>query len=250
MADIIIAALVVVLLIPFFPIIGSMLGTFVVLVIVFTLLWLFYEYWLIWVGIIVALVIAKMFSTHKIKKEKELAENDIRSQYISASMDISKQKEEVDRQYAEASDNIRRQHEASEAELRRQHQASEEELRRQYAEAAEEIRRQQAAAEEELRRQHEEAANDIRRQHKEAEEDIKRQEEENKIKNGIIKAFETLELSPNSSFNEVRNKYHALCMFLHPDRYANTKNEQLAAGQMKLINAAYEVLKRYHFKMK
>lgn len=66
-------------------------------------------------------------------------------------------------------------------------------------------------------------------------------------RSSINSHFETLELSPEASNNEIKQQYRTLSKKYHPDRAASLPEEQRSQHEkrMREINNAYEQLKKY-----
>ena len=83
-------------------------------------------------------------------------------------------------------------------------------------------------------------------------EQLRRKDAEKTIKSSkkqaSSKAYETLGISPDASFKEIKKAYQALIQQYHPDRVADMGPElrDVAEARTKEINAAYEELKRSH----
>ena len=60
--------------------------------------------------------------------------------------------------------------------------------------------------------------------------------------------YETLQVSPNASIDDIRAAYRRMVQLYHPDKVSELGPElrEVAERHMKEINAAYEALKRRH----
>jgi len=63
----------------------------------------------------------------------------------------------------------------------------------------------------------------------------------------VSEALKIFDLKPDATQEDIRNAYHDLVMFWHPDRHQNnSRNKVKAEEKIKLINNAKDVLSDYH----